>query len=403
MRLLFITDQVDYPGAINPILARRVAGELAAMGHTVELLELWDGVTPLPDVGSNVIRYTLECLDEYQMNEALEHGRPGTPVSLRLARLAIHPTGVAAAFRQLVLHRPHRQIKCQAWLESHDYYDHVIAVGAPYYAAFALSEAKISAEKAVWMMDPYSANTEYIAPGGAEKELAMAAQMERVFITQLMVPDYENGSLSPIRPKTRVLEFPCMIPGVEIPTQPSQELRLVFCGSLYPSIRTPWRLLELASQLNLPDFKLVMVGQGWEHFDPVKVEEYKAKLGDRLELLGVLPYSEAQKEMARADVLINLGNGIVNQLPSKIFDYFGTGKPVVQLAARMDDPANDYFSRYPLALIMRPEDAPDKLEGWLKDIRGKRITYADAARLFHDNTPSAVAQALLDGLEEASR
>lgn len=400
MNLLFIIDQVDYPGAINPILARRAAGELAAMGHQVELLELWDGVTPLPLLESGLTRHTLECPDEYLMNEALEHGRDGTSVSLRLARLSLHPSAVAAAFRQLVLHCPHRQSKCRAWLESHDIYDHVIAVGAPYYGAFALAEAAISAGKAVWMMDPYSANTEYTAPGGAEKELAMTAPMERVFITRLMAPTYESGPLAPIRSKTQVLEFPCMVPGAEIAIQPQRELRLLFCGNLYPTIRTPWRLLELVSRLNIPDFKLVMAGQGWEHFDPAQLKGYQETLGDRLEILGPLPFHRAQEEMAKADVLINLGNTVVNQLPSKIFDYFGTGKPVVQIAARMDDPANEYFTRYPLALIQGPEDTPEKLADWLEGIKGERISYTAAARLFYENTPAAVAQALLDGLEE---
>ena len=40
MKLLFLVDQVDYPFAPNPVLARRTAGQLAAMGHMVHLLFL---------------------------------------------------------------------------------------------------------------------------------------------------------------------------------------------------------------------------------------------------------------------------------------------------------------------------------------------------------------------------
>ena len=49
MKLLFLVDQVDYPFAPNPVLARRTAGQLAAMGHMVHLLELYDGQTLPPD------------------------------------------------------------------------------------------------------------------------------------------------------------------------------------------------------------------------------------------------------------------------------------------------------------------------------------------------------------------
>ena len=48
MKLLFALDSVDFPTAVNPQLAARLAGQLAGMGHCVTLLRLWDGVTPLP-------------------------------------------------------------------------------------------------------------------------------------------------------------------------------------------------------------------------------------------------------------------------------------------------------------------------------------------------------------------
>ena len=49
MKLLFLVDQVDYPFAPNPVLARRAAGQMAAMGNMVHLLELYDGQTLPPD------------------------------------------------------------------------------------------------------------------------------------------------------------------------------------------------------------------------------------------------------------------------------------------------------------------------------------------------------------------
>ena len=47
MKLLFILDTVEFPLAPTPALARRAAGLLAQRGHTVHLLELWDGA-PCP-------------------------------------------------------------------------------------------------------------------------------------------------------------------------------------------------------------------------------------------------------------------------------------------------------------------------------------------------------------------
>lgn len=403
MRILIITDQVDYHNAINPLLARRVAGELAGMGHTVHLLELWDGEHPLPPAPEKVERFALAFPQEAAMNRALEHGRAGGSALKRLIRLGLCPPAWEAAFRQLVLKEPLRQKACLAFLEHHPDYEAVVAVGAPFWSAFALAQARIPGKKAVWMMDPYSANREYTAPGGAEKELAMGNAMARIFITRLMEKDYQEGPLAPLQKKTQVLEFPCLVPGQPVPPKkPGQGLELVFCGNLYPNIRTPWALLELMTRLENPDIHLTMIGGGWEHFDPDQVEEYRRKLGDRLEIARYLPYPQAQKRIAAGDVLVNIGNDVANQLPSKIFDYFGTGKPILQLAARMDDPANPYFSRYPLAMIQGPGEDPRRVEEWLSTLGDHRLTYEQVSQLFWENTPSAVANRLLEGLQEDS-
>lgn len=46
MRILFILDSVENPTSANVLMAQRLAGVLCAAGHTVHLLELWDGLHP---------------------------------------------------------------------------------------------------------------------------------------------------------------------------------------------------------------------------------------------------------------------------------------------------------------------------------------------------------------------
>ena len=45
MRILFVLDRVENPASANAQLACRLAEELSQQGHTVHLLELWDGET----------------------------------------------------------------------------------------------------------------------------------------------------------------------------------------------------------------------------------------------------------------------------------------------------------------------------------------------------------------------
>ena len=74
MRILFILDSVENPTSANVLMAQRLAGVLCAAGHTVHLLELWDGLHPQPELPGCTV-HCLAFADERPMNAALENGR----------------------------------------------------------------------------------------------------------------------------------------------------------------------------------------------------------------------------------------------------------------------------------------------------------------------------------------
>lgn len=412
MRFLLIVDSVEAPQAVNPELGRRLAAELAALGHQVHLLELWDGETPPPapagaGTPNGVVLHDLAFADERMMNRALENGsRQGSPVALRLARLARHPAAVEAAFRQLVLRRPRRQEDTRREIERLDaiyHFDYVTAVAAPYRAAFALEEASIVGKKVLWLMDPYAANRTYQAPGGWARELQLLRSADTIFVTRQAMSDYENGPLAPCRDKAFELAFPALVPPqAEIydPHHGTGPLSCVFCGTLYPGIRTPDFALNLFTTLNSPDVRLTMVGRGWDAF-AAQAEAARKVLGSRAQLSGPVSATRAHTLTAGADILLNLGNAVSNQIPSKLFEYFGTGKPILHLSPRAEDAVLPYLRRYPLALVLSEEEGvtPDvlaRLNAWLRKMRGQSLTYDRAAELFPEFTPAAVAQRFLE-------
>ena len=197
MRILFILDSVENPTSANVLMAQRLAGVLCAAGHTVHLLELWDGLHPQPELPGCTV-HCLAFADERLMNAALENGRSGgSPIPVRLARLCCHPTAVAAAFRQLVLHAPRRVVDTRRELEKLDaafHFDVICAVCAPYRAAFALETAQVQAKKAIWQLDPYASNRDYQAPGGYPRELELLNHLAAAFITRQAVGDYAPGA-----------------------------------------------------------------------------------------------------------------------------------------------------------------------------------------------------------------
>ena len=104
-----------------------------------------------------------------------------------------------------------------------------------------------------------------------------------------------------------------------------------------------------------------------------------------------------------ADVLVSLGNTYDNQMPSKLFGYFATGKPVLHLAVSENDPTLPYLVRYPLALVLHRKDGVTpgtvaKLHSWLHNVQGHALPFAQTARLYPEFTPEKVAEEFLKWL-----
>ena len=403
MRFLLILDRVENPASANALMGCRLAAELTAAGHTVHLLELWDGQTPPPAPPQGVTQHALPFADERLMNAALENGaKGGTPVPLRLARLAAHPTAAVAAFRQLVLHPPGRTVASRRAVEQLDaqfHFDAVCAVCAPYRAAFALETARTGGKKLLWQMDPCAANETYAAPGGYDRERQLLGAMDRVYITQQAAADFApGGPLAALAPRAQVLAFPSLVPPAETEgaVQPQS---CVFCGTLYRKLREPGALLALFAALG-GGWTLTMAGGGWEAFAPARAQA-EAALGPRLQILGPVPPARAAALEAQAGVLVSIGNATANQVPSKLFEYAAAGKPVLHLSAGENDAALPYLARWPLALCVPPGEPARQaalVRPWLEQTAGKVLPFAQAAACFPEFTPEAVAQDFLRGL-----
>lgn len=410
MKLLLILDTVEFPLAPTPALARRCAGLLAQKGHTIHLLELYDG-QHRPPVQPGCQQTLLPFSDERVMNQLLEFGQKGgTPVPLRLAKLCLHPQAALAAVRQILLKRPRRvsaAAKKIAQLDAQFHFDGMIAVAAPYAGSFALQQVETQAKKISWQMDPYAANRSYQVPGAYARERQLCQAIHRIFITPAMQADYQpGGPLADFAQKAQVVDFPSLVrqPATK-PLAKGFPIRCVFCGSLYPELRTPHFALELFSTLNDPDVELVFVGGGWQYYPAQLLEQAKEILGERLVVTGPLSYEESAAYLASGDVLINLGNGVDNQVPSKLFEYFAQGKPILHLTKLANDPCLPYLNRWPLALCLSEQQScsPEvlgQLSEFLHSKAQERIPFAQAEEIFFENTQKAAVNHILCALED---
>ena len=312
---------------------------------------------------------------------------------------------LAAAFRQLVLKQPRRTVDSRREIERLDaefHFDAVCAVCAPYRTAFALEAAAIRGKKFLWQLDPYASNRDYTAPGGFAREGQLLDALDGTFVTPQALPDYADGApLAPWREKVHVLGFPTLLPRVIEPVE-HDDIQCVFCGSLHPGMREPGFALALFRALHDDAVTLTMAGGGWERF-AADADETARVLGAKFVRPGLLPPDEAAALENRADVLVSLGNTYDNQMPSKLFGFFATGKPVLHLAVSENDPTLPYLARYPLALVLHRKDGVTpgtvaKLHSWLHNVQGHALPFAQTARLYPEFTPEKVAEEFLKWL-----
>jgi hypothetical protein len=124
-------------------------------------------------------------------------------------------------------------------------------------------------------------------------------------------------------------------------------LRLLYVGTLYPGVREPDFLLELFAGLAPgPRQRLELHFVGDVAGCAASFERYRPRLGDRLVVHGLADRAEAVRAMQAADILVNIGNETVFQLPSKIIEYVATGKPIVNLARGREDSSMQFLTSY---------------------------------------------------------
>jgi len=107
-------------------------------------------------------------------------------------------------------------------------------------------------------------------------------------------------------------------------------LELLYTGSFY-SFRPPDALVEAVvstpgARLNIASIRV-----------PDLVAEAAATHPESVRLLGFLPHRSALALQRRCDVLVNIGNDLPDQVPGKIYEYLGAGKPILHLRSNESD------------------------------------------------------------------
>lgn len=139
-------------------------------------------------------------------------------------------------------------------------------------------------------------------------------------------------------------------------------IRIVFVGTLYKRIRNPKNLLKLLDIASEKINKAIKV----DFYGPINDLDISSFFfsGISVEFHGQIERELAFQKMSEADILLNIGNMTTYQLPSKLIEYAGMLKPILNISSVKKDSSTQFLSQYPAAksICVMDEISDDMIE-----------------------------------------
>lgn len=225
--------------------------------------------------------------------------------------------------------------------------DCIIGFTEPTDTLRALSGLNLQIPYISYKLDPWSTNYRVIDKLQARfAEETTDARASRIIVTEAIRRDYENCAIAGVFDKIETMEFPNIIKYSNIGFGGFEKgkIHCVFAGTLYARIRNPEYAVKLFKQFNSNSVVFHIIGPQYEGSclaDP---------LPSNIIYHGAVSSDKAMAYMQSADVLVNIGNTVLNQMPSKILTYISLGKPIINIVKSPMCPTLPYLEKYPLAL-----------------------------------------------------
>lgn len=278
--------------------------------------------------------------------------------------------------------------------------DALICVCKPVKEYELLLESDLNVAKYAYQLDPWGLHC-FDNPGMDTsvmcKENKAYSNAVALFTTVPLFKQYQTiKEYADTVKKATPLEFPNIEkyydkPGVKSYIEFDKKyINILFSGVVTDDFRSPEKILEFLSLLIERSEKIKIFFMGDCYSDSLK--NYAAKYPENIIICNHTDIDTAFKTMTCSDILLNINNIIPNQVPSKIFDYFSLGKPIINVQKIENCPSKEYFDKYPLCFTFK-EWAPDLagLESFIKSAKDKGVDFETVKSVYYRCTPEYVS------------
>ncbi len=307
--------------------------------------------------------------------------------------------------------------KTEDYKEIHRYIDKLVSKSEDsfligFVSPFEVSERIIrnnhSCPNVVYQLDPWGYHELFDRSKKEErikKEISLFDSCSHIFTTDVLYEAYQNDPLyQKYTDKIECLYYPNLIEKKHTEKRfdfiGDDHYNLVFLGTLEDSYRNPdyliRKVLALREEYRI-DIRLFFIGNIQSQVAQNYAEQY-----DFIYIRESMPMKEAGELMNSDDIfLLNIGNTLKYQTPSKLIDYISSGNPIVNVVRIREDAYYSLLDEYDngISLHEYEEDDNEKFYRFLMDHKGRKIKFEDLRRKFERFTPEYNADRIVRSLK----
>lgn len=211
-----------------------------------------------------------------------------------------------------------------------------------------------------------------------KEEITVFEEVDRAFLLNVLASDYERPEYNAFREKFSYFRLPFFKIPLEFPSKLNTGLvkeanwiDITFAGTLYETSSPVDYLCRFMQSCQGKKIRFHLFGKLYPN--PMqKLRETAEKMPKQIFISGFKDRESALAHLISSDVLINVGNNNVNQVPSKLLEYIGMLKPIFSFIRDDSDASFEYLDKYPNSFVIdERSDAP------IEDVAN------DAIRFYH--------------------
>ena len=332
MKIAFFTDEYYPTFGANTLLIHTLCRELIARGHTCYVLPAHSAKSPATETyeGVRIVR--------------------GMPADGKDAlQNAVKRLRLVKAFRIFgqLLRQKHsvHDLRGKKGIAAQDFIaefiktekiDAVVSICCSIELSFPLlslrEKGKLPCRWILYMIDPFESHEYYRshAPVAFLRKLQhrIMRQCDAVAATKLIKDEMRGWEETEILDKTKEIEFPKIVFPEQKPCEDDVSFEdglthIVCTGTRNEQARNSAYTMFLCGLLSDIPVRFHFIGHGWTS-EEIEQDGNKIFYAPR-------SWQVVQNMQLNADFLLNIGNKVVNQIPSKVLEYIAAGKPIINV------------------------------------------------------------------------